>query len=135
MTASDGFDAEGRIAPGHARLWRSLSQMPSGNEREHRHVFISYVREDADSVDKLATALERAGVEGWRDRDRIAPGARWQQVILVRISFLAYGDPSPKRDWRREGSEHPSIRSPASGDLGSDVVQMRRAGLEPAPPD
>ncbi|HEY5193862.1 MAG TPA: L-histidine N(alpha)-methyltransferase [Solirubrobacteraceae bacterium] len=64
--------------------------MPSGNEREHRHVFISYVREDADSVDKLATALERAGVEVWRDRDRIAPGARWQQVIREAIREGAF---------------------------------------------
>jgi hypothetical protein len=51
--------------------------------------------------------------------------------LLVRISFLAYGDPSPKTDWRRDGSERPgrerpSTRSPASGDLGSDVVQMRQ---------
>jgi hypothetical protein len=45
------------------------------------HVFVSYVREDGASVDRLARDLRRYGVEVWLDRERIRPGYRWQAAI------------------------------------------------------
>ena len=50
-----------------------------------RHVFISYVREDASAVDRLTTELEAAGVEVRLDRDRLTPGVRWQALIREAI--------------------------------------------------
>ena len=49
------------------------------------HVFISYVREDADRVDGLCALLERAGIPYWRDRDKLGPGDEWKAVIREAI--------------------------------------------------
>ena len=50
-----------------------------------RHVFISYVRENRDIVDRLAAELKRRGVIVWLDRNDIEPGARWQDAIKKAI--------------------------------------------------
>ncbi len=57
------------------------------------HVFVSYVRENSGTVDKLCADLEKHGLLVWRDRDRILPGQRWQDAIRGAIKtgalFLA----------------------------------------------
>lgn len=57
------------------------------------HVFISYVRDDKEIVDQLASQLSRAGVHVWLDRDEIQPGVDWQRAIAEAIQtgghFLA----------------------------------------------
>jgi hypothetical protein len=45
------------------------------------HVFISYVRENRDAVDRLANELRTRGVTVWLDRDNIYPGTRWKDAI------------------------------------------------------
>ena len=45
--------------------------------QEPRHVFISYVREDADRVAELAQALRRARIRVWLDTDNLSPGQTW----------------------------------------------------------
>jgi hypothetical protein len=50
-----------------------------------RHVFISYVREDSEPVDRLVDELRQHGIEVWLDRDSIAPGERWREVIVKAI--------------------------------------------------
>lgn len=45
------------------------------------HVFISYVHEDGDTVQKLCDRLEFAGVSVWLDRNSIQPGRRWKNAI------------------------------------------------------
>jgi hypothetical protein len=45
------------------------------------HVFISYVRENGDVVDRLAAELKSRGVIVWLDRNDIEPGARWREAI------------------------------------------------------
>ncbi|WNV83498.1 toll/interleukin-1 receptor domain-containing protein [Umezawaea sp. Da 62-37] len=50
-----------------------------------KHVFVSYVREDNDQVDKLCDALEAAQIPYWRDRTALAPGDAWKQRIREAI--------------------------------------------------
>ena len=45
------------------------------------HVFISYVRENRDVIDRLASELKGRGVTVWLDRNDIEPGARWRDAI------------------------------------------------------
>ncbi len=45
------------------------------------HVFISYVHEDAEHVDRMQRRLEQAGVRVWRDREALWPGQNWQVEI------------------------------------------------------
>jgi hypothetical protein len=45
------------------------------------HVFISYVRENGNLVDRLASELKSRGVTVWLDRNDIEPGARWRDAI------------------------------------------------------
>ena len=49
------------------------------------NVFISYVRNNSDQVDKLAAELRRHGVNVWLDRDDILPGADWKYAIRQAI--------------------------------------------------
>lgn len=57
------------------------------------HVFISYVRENSDVVDKLADALTAGGLKVWLDRKDLAGGARWKDKVRKAIEngdyFLA----------------------------------------------
>jgi TIR domain len=57
------------------------------------HVFISYVRQNRDLVDRLAKELKDSGVTVWLDREDIEPGTRWREAIRKAIKngkfFLA----------------------------------------------
>ncbi len=44
-------------------------------------LFVSYVRENTEIVDKFCQELKSQAIQVWRDRDEIAPGSRWKQVI------------------------------------------------------
>jgi hypothetical protein len=48
--------------------------------------FISYVREDAEAVDRIADALRLVGIDVWLDRTHLKPGDRWTEVIRNAIS-------------------------------------------------
>ena len=48
-------------------------------------VFISYSRQDANTVDKIAARLERDGFDVWIDRARIKGGELWTVAIVAAI--------------------------------------------------
>ncbi|MER7250806.1 toll/interleukin-1 receptor domain-containing protein [Kribbella sp. NPDC000426] len=50
-----------------------------------KHVFISYVHEDSDAVDKLCSILEVSQIPYWRDRTSLAPGDAWKSEIRKAI--------------------------------------------------
>lgn len=50
------------------------------------HAFISYVREDASSVDRLQAILEAAGVRVWRDTADLWPGEDWRGRIRQAVT-------------------------------------------------
>lgn len=54
------------------------------------HVFISYVSEDRDKVDRLCNDLRALGFTIWRDRDSIYPGLRWPTAIRTAIQEGAF---------------------------------------------
>jgi hypothetical protein len=54
------------------------------------HIFISYVRENADKVDRLVTSLRSAGAPVWLDRNELMPGQRWQDSIRQAIQAGAF---------------------------------------------
>lgn len=45
------------------------------------HVFISYVRDDAELVNRLARDLSAYPIDLWLDREKIRPGEHWQDAI------------------------------------------------------
>lgn len=59
---------------------------------EPNHVFISYVHEGNDEVDKLCRVLEAAGILYWRDRNDLGPGDAWKAKIrsAVRDGALVF---------------------------------------------
>ena len=58
--------------------------------REMQHVFISYIRENEEIVDKLCEALESHGIKVWLDRNDIVPGSRWKDAIRRAIREGAF---------------------------------------------
>lgn len=58
--------------------------------QQSRHVFISYVREDKETVDKLCQEFDKHGVNYWIDRNDIMPGARWKDAIREAIQHGGY---------------------------------------------
>ena len=53
-------------------------------------VFISYVRENSDLVDKLDQKLKSHEIEVWRDLQNLNPGGRWKREIRNVISGGAF---------------------------------------------
>ena len=53
-------------------------------------VFISYVRENKDMVDRLATDLRTLGIKIWLDRNDIMPGQWWKDAIGKAIEKGAF---------------------------------------------
>lgn len=49
------------------------------------HVFLSYVREDGDRVDRVRRALEAADLPVWHDTDSLSPGQDWKLEIGAAI--------------------------------------------------
>jgi HEAT repeat protein len=60
------------------------------SDQSQKHVFISYVREDREQVDRLCQDLESHGVKVWLDRNSIKPGARWKDAIRNAIKEGAF---------------------------------------------
>ena len=54
------------------------------------HVFISYVRENADLADKLCNDLKQHGVDIWLDRNNIDGGSYWKDSIRNAIKEGAF---------------------------------------------
>jgi hypothetical protein len=80
-----------------------IEQLGWSNALAQPHVFISYVRENRDAVDRLAEELRNSGVTVWLDRDDIEGGARWKEAIKSAIRsgkfFIAcFSKESNKRD-------------------------------------
>lgn len=50
-----------------------------------KHIFISYVQEDTEQVDRVCGLLEAAQIPYWRDRKDLAPGVPWKQKIREAI--------------------------------------------------
>jgi hypothetical protein len=44
-------------------------------------VFLAYVSEDAEKVERLSVILERAGYDAWMDRRKLLPGQNWPRAI------------------------------------------------------
>ncbi|WP_082975030.1 toll/interleukin-1 receptor domain-containing protein [Mycobacterium sp. 1245805.9] len=69
-----------------------------------KHVFISYVHEDAEQVDQLCAVLEAVNIPYWRDRSKLGPGDEWKVKIREAIrsgsmAFLAcFSDQSRAKD-------------------------------------
>ncbi|GGM47535.1 hypothetical protein GCM10007977_056430 [Dactylosporangium sucinum] len=53
-------------------------------------VFMSYMREDADTVDMIARHLKDAGIAVWIDRNDLRPAADWRKEIRAAIRNGAY---------------------------------------------
>jgi hypothetical protein len=60
-------------------------------------VFVSYVHEDSEAVDRLVTELAARGFNVWLDRNSLLGGSRWQtdveEAILSRDYFIACFSP------------------------------------------
>lgn len=54
------------------------------------YIFVSYVREDGDTVERLCSELKKYDITIWLDRQDLAPGHRWQQSIRQAIRNGTY---------------------------------------------
>jgi hypothetical protein len=55
------------------------------NNQLTKHVFISYVKENTEQVERLYHDLTKKGVKIWLDRSEIDPGTRWKIAIQKAI--------------------------------------------------
>ncbi|MFE2754303.1 toll/interleukin-1 receptor domain-containing protein [Actinosynnema sp. NPDC059335] len=96
-----------------------VDDIPSG------HVFLSYVREDADRVNRLQRALVGAGLPVWRDTDSLSPGQDWKLEIGNAINrdacaFIAcFSEHSAARDKSYQNEELAQA---------SEQMRLRRPG-------
>ncbi len=57
---------------------------------DEKHVFISYVRENETLIEKLYGDLSRSGISAWLDRNAIQPGHGWRNAIRKAIEDGAF---------------------------------------------
>ena len=57
---------------------------------EMQHVFISYMHENTDIVDRLREELTSRGIEVWIDRNEIKPESHWKDAIRETIREGAF---------------------------------------------
>ena len=74
------------------------------------HVFISYVREDAERVDRLQRLLEAEGITVWRDTSDLWPGQDWRieirKAIESGLAFIAcFSEHSESKDISYQNEE------------------------------
>lgn len=74
------------------------------------HVFISYVREDAERVDRLQRLLEAEGITVWRDTSDLWPGQDWRieirRAIESGLAFIAcFSEYTESRDASYQNEE------------------------------
>lgn len=50
-----------------------------------KRIFISYVREDSDIIDRIASSLRDNGFDVWLDRTHLVAGMKWKSVIRKAI--------------------------------------------------
>jgi hypothetical protein len=89
-----GDVARGKTSPADALLGNqfdiraSMPQLPEvmGREQIAGHVFISYMHENSDQVDRLQGVLQSAGIPVWRDTVDLWPGEDWRLNIRRAIS-------------------------------------------------
>lgn len=81
LSQPPGLDGLPHGSPGGAQGWT-----PRVGDMSARHAFISYVREDADEVDRIQRVLEAAGVRVWRDTADLWPGEDWRIKIKRAIT-------------------------------------------------
>ena len=55
-----------------------------------QYVFISYMHENTDIVDRLCEELTLHGIKVWLDRNDIKPGSRWKDAIRGAIREGAF---------------------------------------------
>jgi hypothetical protein len=73
------------------------------------YAFVSYLRDDSATVDRLVDALRRHGIKVWLDRTDLVVGDRWQQAIKTAIRdgsfFIACFSPAYARRSRTHMNE------------------------------
>jgi hypothetical protein len=71
-----------------------------------KHVFISYVRENQDQVDRLYENLKEHGVIVWLDRYDIAPGILWEDAIRQAIRDGVFFIACFSKEYREKPTTH-----------------------------
>lgn len=73
------------------------------------HVFLSYVRENEQQADRIATDLQAAGASVWLDRYNITAGQRWQDAIrhaiqsdICAVIHVGLNDDAQLNNWTFE---------------------------------
>jgi hypothetical protein len=74
------------------------------------HVFISYMREDAERVERLRRLLEQKGITVWLDKTHLWPGQDWKieirKAIERGVAFIAcFSEHTERREASYQNSE------------------------------
>ena len=84
-------ELRGHIAPAHGQpcvspMLRCMSDPGIPDLLDRGHIFISYLHEDRQRVDRLEVLLKEAGLDVWRDRDKLWAGQDWKAEIRRAIT-------------------------------------------------
>ena len=58
--------------------------------QDKKRVFVSYVRDNSDDVNRICEAFWKNGIRYWVDRNQIEPGKIWKQAIRNAIGEGAF---------------------------------------------
>lgn len=58
--------------------------------QRQKKIFVSYVRENTEEIDRICKRFKIEGIDYWLDRDQIEPGKIWKQAIKDAINDGAF---------------------------------------------
>lgn len=71
-----------------------------------QHVFISYMHENTDDVDRLYQELTSRDIKVWLDRNDIKPGSRWKDAIREAIRDGAFFIACFSKEYNKRGKTY-----------------------------
>jgi hypothetical protein len=98
------IDGLGTFLPGRKGGFRFVAQIKP-------RVFIAYVEEDLEAVQKLYRAFELQGFRPWLDKKKLMPGQNWPRAIETAIQASDYFVACfSKRSTSKRGAFHSELR-------------------------
>jgi hypothetical protein len=90
----------------NGRLLMEARKRIGSGDAKHNMAFVSYVREDRETVDRLVDDLRKFGVGVWRDVDALNPGHDWRAEVASRVESGAFFVACFSRHyWQREATQ------------------------------
>ena len=108
---------------------KAASEGERAKLKRHKRVFLSYSSKDRETVSRIATAYEMAGVEHFFDRTSLTSGEEWsprlkREIDRADLFHLCWSKAAAQSEWVEKEAEHALNRARRNAGKLTITVQM-----------